>query len=275
MAGLLGRQAPQPPPATARTSDEHVSGIVNLRVRLLEEARSQRERCLRNPESLTRTPASARRFAEDVAAQTEPEAAAGDFMGWSRADDRAQAEAIQAIQRLTLKGGSSRSRQAEEASERAEALERQLVQEQRLTAAAREQVTCLELELDNKESANRILEQTLESRDQELQLTQLQVRRLLWREMERERDAQPPPGADRGDYERLRALRAQVLELEYQLHVKDLEISRLSAGGAGRRPSGDKGTPAADEVSTLCGSERSVALRSSSSTAAVSCNWGH
>jgi len=282
MAGLLARQRLQQsdallwPKSPPRVTNEHHSGVVNLRVRLLEEARQQRERCLRNPDSPVREPLSARRhFVQDAPVQTEPDVTASAPRGWTQADEDAQAEAIRTIQRLSERGGSISFREAVRGVEESvgrQALGLKLAEEQRLSAGARDQVACLEQELDNKESTIRVLEQTLESRDQELRDAQQQVRRLLWLESERARDANMPPGADPIDYERMRALREQVLELECQLHRKDLEIARLSAVNTRRTPV-DKGALATDEVSTLSGSERSFAHRSGSS-AAASCLWG-
>mmetsp|Transcript_39467 Transcript_39467/g.91598 ORF Transcript_39467/g.91598 Transcript_39467/m.91598 type:complete len:260 (+) Transcript_39467:59-838(+) len=251
---LGGEQAPHSISdlTSVGSSSGRSGGVVELRVRLLEEARRERERCLRNPDYVRRE-----RQISEAAVQTEPQLAGTGSVGWSRADEEAQAEAIRTIRRL-----SQQSSAEEMAAAGSVELAQRLAQEQlHRSVSARQQVRRLEAELDSKESAMQDLRRTLESRDKELLQTQQQVRRLLWQEMQRERDEKPPPGVDFFSYDRVKSLREQVLDLEYQLHLKDLEIGRLSHNALRE----DKSSPAADEESTFCGSERSTVFRSASS----------
>eukprot|EP00933_Yihiella_yeosuensis_P022722 TRINITY_DN17837_c0_g1_i1.p1 TRINITY_DN17837_c0_g1~~TRINITY_DN17837_c0_g1_i1.p1 ORF type:complete len:312 (+),score=71.48 TRINITY_DN17837_c0_g1_i1:106-1041(+) len=153
----------------------------------------------------------------------------GSTLGWSRADDEAQAEALRTIQLLGSKGSKaqcqeSRMQQLEcelqaEKSSRQE-LETQLTHERSRKEAAQQQVLCLEYELDGKEAALQVAERTLERRDADLQQAQLQIRAM-------EGGLDTVASMAGGEDARMRALRAQLAERERQLELKDQHIARL------------------------------------------------
>lgn len=177
---------------------------------------------------------------------------AAPSLGWSDADEVAQAEAIQAIQMLSRRaqpGDGDAVGSAPVQAERRPTFSDIRERESRPRESALEQVKCLELELDGKDAVIQALERKLVQRDADAQKAQYEIRRLQL-QVEAERSAaKPAPGGS--EYERVRALRMQVLELEEQLERKDMQILRVS--GAARKQRG----PFADEESTLCGSEKS------------------
>lgn len=104
------------------------------------------------------------------------------------ADAEQQLEAVRAIRSLSAQcrqGGELEARAAEleaEVSQEAAACETrrgELARERVLTAAVRQQVMCLELELDGKQVAMKMLEQAMAQREADLKHTQEQIRRLL------------------------------------------------------------------------------------------------
>merc|ERR1712039_266235 len=76
-------------------------------------------------------------------------------------------------------------------------------------------------ELDGKEAALQVAERTLERREADLQQAQMQLRSF----QEGTSQISTPTGGS--DDARFRALRAQLLERERQLELKDQHISRL------------------------------------------------
>mmetsp|Transcript_79811 Transcript_79811/g.247989 ORF Transcript_79811/g.247989 Transcript_79811/m.247989 type:complete len:277 (-) Transcript_79811:118-948(-) len=224
-------------------------GVVGLRTRLLEEARRERERCLLLSETAQR-----RQF-EHAAVQTDP--AAGNATSWSEADDLAQAEAIRTIRMLTERG--EPRREGARPLGTGPDVAGDFGQEHGRAQAAWEQVRCLEAELDSKESAIQVLERTLERRDEDLQRAQNEIRKLQQQQAAVELAA--TPHARLGEYERIRALREQVLELEHQVRLRDAQIAHLA-----RAPKQLQGG-LADEASTFCGSDALM------STAPSTVNW--
>lgn len=178
----------------------------------------------------------------------------GKSTGWSQADEDAQAEAIRTIRMLQARDSAASCRGGLGREDSVEELRKELELERCLRLAAQDQVRCLEFELDNKESAIQVLQTTLEKREQDLQRAQLEVRQFLWQHQDK--TASSPTRSGACDYERVRALREQVLELEYQVQIKDMQIERLSGSFKQRRSIQE------DELSTLCSSERSTATPS-------------
>lgn len=241
--------------------------VVGLRDRLLREARSERQRCLEVAEAADRR-RSELRGASNASVQTDPvvfydDNAAGvagskATAHWSNADEQAQAEALRTIQMLADRGHTSRSvesriAQLEEEirAERAscQELDAQANHERSRKEAAQQQVLCLEYELDGKEAALQVAERALERRDADLQAAQQQLRAL-------QESAQfASASSSFGDEARFKAMRAQLLERERQLELKDQHISRLLNVLRQHRTGF-----AEEDYSTMCGSERSMTM---------------
>mmetsp|Transcript_48018 Transcript_48018/g.133994 ORF Transcript_48018/g.133994 Transcript_48018/m.133994 type:complete len:437 (-) Transcript_48018:36-1346(-) len=252
------------------TSDVRPS-VLGLRDRLVREARNERQRCLDIAE------AAERRRAElcgigHVATQTEevflvegPGASPDgmptsfDFSTWGESDEAAQAEALRTIKLLGArdsfsKESASNVTQLEEMLRAEEAavveLDAQLVNERTRKEAAQQQVLCLEYELDGKEAALQVAERALEGRDTDLQHAQLQ---LLQLQEGLDRSMSDASAQAQGDSQ-LRALRAQVVEREQLLHQKDQHIAGMLDLLRQHRSLG------LEEDSTMCGSDRSMAV---------------
>lgn len=258
-------------------SDSQRPSVIGLRDRLLREARNERERCLEVAQAAERKRSEFRASCH-VATQTEPVVvldgggAAGlgagcypphgplqHVVGWSAADSAAQAEALRTIALLGERGNQGRlsegrigELEAELRAERAsrQELDVQLSHERGRKDAAQQQVLCLEYELDGKEAALQVAERTLERRDADLQQAQLQLRAL--QERGPSVAFSPGPGVAYGEDARCKALRAQLLEREHQLELKDQHISRLLNVLRQHR------SVFVEEDSTACGSERSA-----------------
>jgi len=185
-----------------------------------------------------------------------PTAPLGDLSttGWTAADEAAQAEALRSITLLAETTSHSRlneNRVAElEAEVRAERASRQevdsqLVHERNRKEAVQQQVLCLEYELDGKEASLQVAERTLEQRAAELQRLQQQLQdvqslgsfgqpgSLAFSAGAPTAPLGSQPGslafsvAAPGDDARARAMRAQLVERDRQLELKDQHISRL------------------------------------------------
>jgi len=268
-------------PGCSRRRSDPIQGVGGLRVKLLEAARKEQERCLQSKENLFRY----RRQVEHVAVQTEPVlplSASGSLSseqrgsGWTQEDDSAQAEAIRAIQAL-------RSRNIADVS--CEQLRDELTEEHRLRMEAQDQVRRLEAKLECMESAVKSMEHTLERRDQDwAQMTALaqhqESRTITPPQMNQPllsstkmgncgnlmqptldtrqlfKTPQGPGDSTADEYGRVKALRNEILELEHHLQMKNLQVARLY------------GTQCldADDASTLCSSVLSVSRRTSLSS---------
>lgn len=183
---------------------------------------------------------------------------------WTAADDTAQAEALRTISLLGQHGTQGRRNEGRiaeledklrvESASRQE-MDAQLAHERNRKEAVQQQVLCLEYELDGKEAALQVSERTLERRDQELQQVQERLRSA------QEEPLRPPSvvgsaagsmafsAAGPGEDPHTRAVRAQLLERDRQIELKDQHISRLlqvlrqsSSGGRGQ---GFEGPPQA------------------------------
>mmetsp|Transcript_18533 Transcript_18533/g.36359 ORF Transcript_18533/g.36359 Transcript_18533/m.36359 type:complete len:227 (-) Transcript_18533:70-750(-) len=224
---------------------ESTSDYVDLRTRLLEDARKEWDDRLRGigPQPTKDTP----RLNDQHQLNGGDESQLNG--GWSKADEEAQAEAIRTIQLLVARqtAASPEGHAASVQHNDFYDMRRQLDQERALRLAAQDQVRCLELELDNKESAIHALETNLDQRAQELRHTQIELQQM---QQKAARELLAMQASKSSGYDQVRALREQVLELEYQMQLKDMQIGRL-AGNFRRRPS------LGDDMSTICCSERS------------------
>jgi len=223
-----------------REMGESTSDNIDLRARLLEDARKEWDERLRGigPGKMPR-----------LNDQHQPKGGDNSEVngGWSKADEEAQAEAIRTIQLLVARQAAYPEGHAASVQQGSlHDMRRQLDQERSLRLAAQDQVRCIELELDNKESAIHVLETTLDQRAQELRHTQIELQHM---QQKAARELLAMQASKSSGYDQVRALREQVLELEYQMQLKDMQIGRL-AGNFRRRPS------LGDDISTVC-SERS------------------
>lgn len=241
--------------SASMAGDSQHDKVIGLRDRLLREARSERQRCLDVAEATERKRAEFH-AANNVGTQTDPVVimdgagpAAGLGTGtvsalgtvgglfqpgmWGATDEMQQAEALRTIAILGDRGNQgqqSEGRVAElEAQLRAERasrqeLETQVTHERNRKEAAQQQVLCLEYELDGKEAALQVAERTLERRDTDLQQAQFQLRAL---QENNASIATSHHSAHLSDDVRSKALRAQLIEREQQLELKDQHISRL------------------------------------------------
>jgi len=121
-------------------------------------------------------------------------------------------------------------------------LEAQVSHERSRKEAAQQQVLCLEYELDGKEAALQVAERALERRDADLQQAQEQLRTLQVSQGSMGR--LDSLGTQASEDQRCRSYRAQLVEKERQLELKDQHISRLLAVLRQQR-----GT---EEESTMC-----------------------
>ncbi|CAE8710929.1 unnamed protein product, partial [Polarella glacialis] len=222
--------------------------VIGLRDNLLQAARKERQICLDREEKRRSVELRASR---DASTQTDPVSLASERrpsallstgmldmtvstgssqLGWSRADEEAQSEAVRTIQLLAQRGSSSRGTEGRVAeleaqlqAERSARQERETQQahERSRKEAAQQQVLCLEYELDGKEAALQVAERTLERRDADLQQAQLQLR-----VMEGGLNTVASVAATSED-PRLKMLRSQLGERERQLELKDQHIERL------------------------------------------------
>ncbi|CAE8649087.1 unnamed protein product, partial [Polarella glacialis] len=154
--------------------------VIGLRDNLLQAARKERQICLDREEKRRSVELRASR---DASTQTDPVSLASERrpsallstgmldmtvstgssqLGWSRADEEAQSEAVRTIQLLAQRGSSSRGTEGRVAeleaqlqAERSARQERETQQahERSRKEAAQQQVLCLEYELDGKEAA--------------------------------------------------------------------------------------------------------------------------
>lgn len=133
--------------------------------------------------------------------------------GWSQEDERLQQEAIRTIEILRC-----RAEKAQAASEDTSRTGRkEMAPEWSWKEAAKQQVMCLEYELDGKEAALQLAEKHLEQRDAELQEVHQQL------ELLRAGDAAAEDAA------RIRSLRIELEEKDRQLELKDTHIQQLMA----------------------------------------------
>jgi len=247
-----------------------LQGVGGLRVKLLEAAKKEQDRCLHSKENLFRC----RRQVEHVGVQTDsvaPPSASCSLMseprggGWTREDDSAQADAIRAIQALRGRNGTD---------DRYWQLREELAEEHRLRMEAQDQVRHLEAKLECMESVVKSMECTLERRDQDwAQMTALvqhqESRMFATPQMNQQsspsvkmgscgnlvqspiearqlfKTTQQGPGDCMADeYGRVKELRNEILELEQALRMKDMQFARFFGGQS----------LDADDVSTLCSS---------------------
>lgn len=224
------------------------SGEVGLRDRLLQEARSERQRCLEVAEAAERRRSEFRAVVH-VGAQTDPVVildGAGSLPGvtgssgatssfasrpgvWTHDDEEAQAEALRTIQLLGECVG-DHSRVAENRvsdlevelrmeRESHEHFDSQLAQERSRKEALQQQVLCLEYELDGKEAALQVAERALERKSEDLQRVELQLQSL--------KEVTDQVARAGGDDVRTKALRTQLVDRERQLQQKDQHIAHL------------------------------------------------
>lgn len=127
--------------------------------------------------------------------------------GWSQEDERLQQEAIRTIEILRCRAEKDTSRTGR----------KEMAPEWSWKEAAKQQVMCLEYELDGKEAALQLAEKHLEQRDAELQEVHQQL------ELLRAGDAAAEDAA------RIRSLRIELEEKDRQLELKDTHIQQLMA----------------------------------------------
>lgn len=127
--------------------------------------------------------------------------------GWSQEDERLQQEAIRTIEILRCR--------AEKVQDSSTTSRKEMAPEWSWKEAAKQQVMCLEYELDGKEAALQLAEKHLEQRDAELQEVHQQL------ELLRAGDAAAEDAA------RIRSLRIELEEKERQLELKDTHIQQL------------------------------------------------
>jgi len=164
---------------------------------------------------------------------------------WDRNDDAAQAEAIRTLQMLSQRDKQPIDQdrvevlQAELRAERqsCRGLDEQLAQAKINKEAAKQQVLCLEDELDGKEAALQVAQLALDQREEDLKLVRGRLMSL-----EAASSAMAPTCDE---------LRARLLERERQLALKDQHISRLLGilAASHRRLGGGE-----EDKSTACGS---------------------
>lgn len=280
------------PMALDRDRRASQSSVAGLRDRLLREARSERQRCLEVAGAAERRRAELR--CVTVGTQTDPVVFADDFCfpgggigarayevgasmptmlvsgsptraassasvgtagsgsgSWTYADEEAHAEALQTLRMLNQRGAAS-AREAEgrvqeleqdlrvERAHRQE-IEQQTAHERSRKEAAQQQVLCLEYELDGKEAALQVAERALERRDADLQQAQQRLRA-------QEEDLSSRGGGD------ARKIRAQLVDRERQIELKDQHIARLLNVLRQHR------SILVEEDSTICGSDRSAPM---------------
>mmetsp|Transcript_19323 Transcript_19323/g.54617 ORF Transcript_19323/g.54617 Transcript_19323/m.54617 type:complete len:263 (+) Transcript_19323:62-850(+) len=143
----------------------------------------------------------------------------GAAPAWSRADEEAQAEAVQAIRLLSHRGPGLEPRVAG-LEEELLGVYAQLRDESALRVAAQEQVRCLEYELDGKEACLQAMASAFEQCNSELQQARSQL------SASQAKVAEPAPSTtDREPH--IKLIEAKVQAQEFQLQLKEQHISRL------------------------------------------------
>eukprot|EP00929_Paragymnodinium_shiwhaense_P014637 TRINITY_DN12256_c0_g1_i1.p1 TRINITY_DN12256_c0_g1~~TRINITY_DN12256_c0_g1_i1.p1 ORF type:complete len:320 (+),score=89.03 TRINITY_DN12256_c0_g1_i1:154-1113(+) len=289
----LGRSRPQglampsSPAAGAPMSPltSPLTSVLGLRDRLLREAQEERQRCLKVAEAAEKRRAELHRGSVvqnlDVTTPSPKSAVPSSTgnvggsasVGWTAADDAAQAEALQTLHMLQKEAAhaSSTSRARAVRSNREEQLEAELAMERerylRLAnelenerkgkESAKQQVLCLEYELDTKENALQVAEKMLQRREADLQQAHSQLWSMLQQNMKGQGNCTE---ASASEAPRVTALRLELLERDTLLQQKEQHITQLMDMVRQHR------SAAQDLDSTRCGSERSLPM--SLSTAA-------
>jgi len=159
--------------------------------------------------------------------------------GWNQQDDDAQAEAIRTIQLLGQRSNATTQGQADATNARIAQLEEQvrtqreateivkakLVSERSQRESAQQQVLCLEYELDGKESSVQVAERALEKNHLDLHKATMELK--VVQECLEQRSQQVLASGSVSQGARVQVMRAQLLDRESQLELKDQHISRL------------------------------------------------
>eukprot|EP00927_Polykrikos_kofoidii_P015145 TRINITY_DN16718_c0_g1_i1.p1 TRINITY_DN16718_c0_g1~~TRINITY_DN16718_c0_g1_i1.p1 ORF type:complete len:439 (+),score=91.84 TRINITY_DN16718_c0_g1_i1:100-1416(+) len=241
--------------------------VVGLRDRFIREAKNERQRCLDVAEAAERRRAELRGvshaatqtdavFIIDGPGPTEGSEAlvnaprrsggttpttggGGGNEVWGNSDDKEQAEALRTIQMLGACG--SESRQHKELVSNLESmlrrermsreeLESELSSEKKATESSKQQVLCLEYELDGKEAALQVAERALESRDDEMLDANVKIQNLqdeIASRQAREAAAKEVARDTVAEDSRMQVLRRLLAERDQQLEQKDQNIRRL------------------------------------------------
>jgi hypothetical protein len=264
--------------------------VCDLRDRLLQEARSERQRCLEVAEAAERR-RSEFRGAASVGAQTENTNSTADALSMDvgsssfahrpsgsidagfgappaeRDEDKEQMEAIQALMKLDELGSTTRLKeehasvlcgQVHSERQQREKANELLASERLCKESAQQQVICLESELDSREAALQAAEDLVERRTAELGQALLEISVL-------EEHCCKPQSREAIILENeCLNLRSQLNERDYQLELKDRHIAHLLTMLRTR------GVYLEEDSFTTCRSEKSVAM-----TVSTAASLGH